>query len=301
MKVELTMGPILFHWSVDRRLDFYNKIADEAPIDRVYIGEVICSKRAPFFEKYYSNVVERLIRGGKQVVFSTLAEIMNKRERSETKKMCARSDCSVEANDSAALFYLRQRPHLIGPFFNTYNEDTLEYLVKNGATHITLPPEIPKTSLKSLGEKAKELSVSLEAQVYGRIPLALSARCYHARAHGRKKDNCQFVCENNPDGMELKTLENKPFLAINGIQTLSYRCLNLMKEMYEMKSFGIGSFRISPHGHDMIKVSRLFKSVLDFESSPEEASAILAELGFPVPFSNGFYHRLKGHLWVQAS
>ncbi|HRC27735.1 MAG TPA: U32 family peptidase, partial [Alphaproteobacteria bacterium] len=33
----LTMGPILFHWAEDIWRDFYFRLADEAPIDTVYI------------------------------------------------------------------------------------------------------------------------------------------------------------------------------------------------------------------------------------------------------------------------
>ena len=50
MTAELTLGPILFHWPADKKRDFYFQIADESPVDTVYIGEVICSKRSPFFE-----------------------------------------------------------------------------------------------------------------------------------------------------------------------------------------------------------------------------------------------------------
>lgn len=48
-KAELTMGPVLFHWPVETLRDFYFHIADEAPVDNVCLGEVVCHKRAPFF------------------------------------------------------------------------------------------------------------------------------------------------------------------------------------------------------------------------------------------------------------
>ncbi|MDG2404096.1 MAG: U32 family peptidase, partial [Paracoccaceae bacterium] len=41
---KLTLGPIAYHWSAEARRDFYARIADEAPVDEVYLGEVICSK-----------------------------------------------------------------------------------------------------------------------------------------------------------------------------------------------------------------------------------------------------------------
>lgn len=300
MSAELTIGPILFHWPAEQKRDFYFRIADEAPVDTVYLGEVICSKRAPFFDPCYDEVAQRLHKADKKVVFSSLAEIMLLRERRMTAGLCALEDFPVEANDSAALYHLRGKPHYIGPFVNVYNEDTLIHLAENGATHFTLPPELPGESIKVLAEAAKTAAATLEVQVYGRLPLALSARCYHARAHGRVKDNCQFICENDPDGMVIKTLGRQPFLAINGIQTLSYNCLNLMAEMEDMKNAGISAFRLSPHSHDMVTAARLFRAVLDHESTPEEATARLKESGLPVPFANGFYHKQEGYRWVIA-
>ena len=39
---------------------FTRLIADEAPVDLVYLGEVVCGKRAPLFDAYFDRVVERL-------------------------------------------------------------------------------------------------------------------------------------------------------------------------------------------------------------------------------------------------
>lgn len=300
MRANLTIGPILFHWPVEQKRDFYFRIADEAPVDTVYLGEVICSKRTPFFEPHYPEVAERLAKAGKTVVFSTLAEAMIKRERKMIAEMCGREDFTVEANDNAALYHLRGRPHRVGPFVNVYNEDTLAFLAAQGATHVTLPQELPARSLAVLGRAARELGVGLEVQVHGRIPLALSARCYHARAHGRVKDNCKFVCEEDPDGMELKTLDGQPFLAINGIQTLSLTCPNLAHELSDLAGMGIGAFRLSPHSGDMVEIAKIFRTLADEEISPEEATARLGEAGFGAPFSNGFYHQREGCSWATA-
>ena len=128
MRADLTIGPILFHWPAERMRDFYFRIADEAPVDTVYLGEVVCSKRAPFFAPHYRDVTERLVRAGKTVVLSTLAEAMIKRERKMIAEMCGQEDFAVEANDNAALFHLRGKPHRVGPFVNVYSEDTLAFL-----------------------------------------------------------------------------------------------------------------------------------------------------------------------------
>ena len=43
---QLTLGPVLFNWPVATWRDFYLEIADEAPVTTVFLGEVVCSKRA---------------------------------------------------------------------------------------------------------------------------------------------------------------------------------------------------------------------------------------------------------------
>jgi len=294
----LSLGPILFHWPAQRKRDFYFRVADEAPVDTVYLGEVICSKRMPFFAPYLDEVIERLQRSGKRIRLSTLAEITIQRDQREVELACERRDVIVEANDASALNRLAGRPHTIGPYLNVYNEDTLAFLVGKGAIHVTLPSEIPADAIAILGASARSLGIGLEVQVYGRAPLALSARCYHARAHGRVKDTCQFVCENDADGLDLETLDAKSFLTVNGIQVLSHTCLNLVHALEAMAAQGVTHFRISPHSQDMVAVARTFRSVLDREIDPDEASRRLQDIGLPVPFSNGFYQHVEGYRWA---
>lgn len=301
MKPHLTLGPVLFNWKAEIWRDFYFRAADEWPVDVVYVGEVICSKRSPFFEPHYDEVTERLMKAGKRVVFSTLSEIMIPRERKMTESMCMIDNYPVEANDAAALFYLRGKPHHVGQYVNVYNEDTMEYFANKGARHFTLPVELPGSSLRILAEKARKLGVGCEVMVFGRAPLALSARCYHARAHDRIKDTCQFVCENDPDGMDLKTADGKPFLAINGVQAISHTYLNLAQEIPEMAEWGIDYFRLSPHSLDMGKVASIYKAVIEKSLAPLEAVSKLQELDASFQFSNGFFHHQPGHQWRRVA
>jgi collagenase-like PrtC family protease len=268
---DVTLGPALFNWPPERWRDFYFRIADEAPVTAVYLGEVICSKRAPFFEPQNEAVIARLAAAGKTVVFSTLAEVMSKADRRLVESVGAAD--LVEVNDASALAQVHGRPHHIGPFMNVYNERTVVVLARGGARNICLPPEMPATAIRVLGAHAAKLAVSIEVQVFGRIPLALSARCYHARAHGRTKDSCQFVCENDPDGLPLRTLDDAPFLAINGIQTLSYGYLNLVSEIAELCDMGVTRFRLSPHSCDMVEVASVFRALLDRRIEMAEAAA----------------------------
>lgn len=295
---ELTLGPVLFNWPADRWRDFYFRIADEAPIDAVYLGEVVCSKRAPFFEPFFDEVTERLATAGKQVVLSTLAEVVLRHDRQLVEKISSVEDLLVEANDGSALLHLRGRDHHVGPYINVYNERTARFLAHGGARNFCLPPEMPAAGIRALCAATADLDASIEVQVFGRVQLALSARCYHARAHGRSRDSCQFVCERDPDGLDLHTLEGRPFLTVNGIQTLSYDYLNLVNELSELRGSGVNRFRLSPHDCDMMEVIAAFRAVLDKRIDAAEAALRLESLRLQAPFANGFYYGKPGHAWT---
>src|SRR6516165_8883569 len=115
---ELTLGPNLFNWAPDTWRDFYFRIADEAPVARVYLGETICSKRAALFAGHFEAVNERLRAAGKTVVHSTLGETASQIDRRLVEEVCGRTSDLIEANDASAVFYLRGRPHCIGPLMN---------------------------------------------------------------------------------------------------------------------------------------------------------------------------------------
>ncbi|MEX3008513.1 U32 family peptidase [Hoeflea sp. TYP-13] len=297
MTAELTMGPVLFNWEPDAWRDFYLQVADEAPVSTVYLGEAVCSKRAPLFDKHLEEVVTRLEAAGKKVIFSSLSEVTSAVDRRLVKKVAGSEGVDIEVNDISALWYLGDRSHVIGPFVNVHNEDSLDAFAENGARHICLQPEMPKDGIRALAEHAAKRDVTLEVQVFGRIPLALSARCYHARAHGKTKDSCLFICDQDPDGMVLRTLDDRPFLTINGIQTMSYTRLNLIDELDELNAMGISHFRLSPHSVGTVDAARIFRAVLDGNLTSAEATEQLRPCGPDVPFSNGFYHHRPGVEW----
>jgi len=295
---EITLGPVLFNWNPESLRDFYFRVADEAPISVVYLGEVVCSKRGPLFEPHYEAVTERLRAAGKTVVFSTLAEVMLPLDRKMVESVCAANDVLVEANDASALSYLQGRPHHVGQFMNVYNEETISVLARRGARNFCLPAEMPAAAIRDLCGRTRHLDILIEVQVFGRVSLALSARCYHARAHNRTRDSCQFVCENDSDGLKLRTLDGHPFLTVNGVQTLSHDYLNLIHELRNLRADGVSRFRLSPHTCDMVTVASVFRSVLDRHIPAEEGAAVLDEMKLPGPFSNGFYHGKPGHGWT---
>jgi collagenase-like PrtC family protease len=295
MTLQLTLGPVLFNWPAEMWRDFYFQVADEAPVDTVFLGEVVCSKRAPLFDPYLEEVVTRLEAAGKTLVFSSLAEVTSNIDRKLIKRVATSEGLMIEANDASALWFLEDAPHTIGPYMNVYNEVSLAFFAENGAKSICLPPEMPAIGIANLGKVAVEHDIELEVQVFGRIPLALSARCYHARAHDLTKDSCKYVCDKDMDGMVLDTLEGTPFLTINGIQTMSYTYLNLANELEQLATPGVTRFRISPQSKGTITVTEVFRDLLDKKIAPQEANVKLDTCGLDAPFSNGFFHQKPGY------
>ena len=101
--------------------------------------------------------------------------------------------------------------------------------------------------------------------------------------------------------MTLRTLEDKPFLTVNGIQTMSHDYLNLAGELAELQDMGIARFRLSPHSCDMVEVATIFRDALDRRLGAAEATARLDALNIGAPFSNGFYYGKPGYRLSRAA
>lgn len=298
----LTLGPLLFNWPAERWSDFYAAIADEAPVDRVHLGEVVCSKRLPFYIDRIPQAIERLRRAGKTVVLSSLALVTLKRERDMCADLVDSGDLEIEVNDLTMLAHLPPgRAFTVGPLVNVYNEGALAFLAERGATHVCLPPELPMASVAELARAGAARGVVTEVWAFGRVPLAISGRCYHARVHGLAKDNCQFVCGEDLDGLKVTTLDGEDFLAVNGVQTLSFTYGNMVTDMARLREAGVMSLRLSPHDGDMIEVTRIFREVLEGRREADDAADALSQLFPEAVFSNGFlaggegarFHRLR--------
>lgn len=295
--VRLTLGPVLFNWRPERLRDFYFRMADECPVDTVCVGEVVCSKRSPFFAPFVAEVVERLAAAGKEVVLSSLALIMTQREAEQAQALTEMDGVLVEANDVSVASLMAGRPFVAGPLLNIYNEGTLGYFRALGAVRACLPAELPGPVIGTL---AAQGGVEVEAQAFGRLPLAISARCYHARSRNLAKDGCQYVCAEDADGMAVDTLDDEPFLAVNGTQTMSYHYLDLLAELAALRGLGVNRFRLWPHSADMVAVAGLFRDVAESRVAAVEAARRLEELCPGAEFANGYFHGREGHAYVEA-
>jgi collagenase-like PrtC family protease len=167
-----------------------------------------------------------------------------------------------------------------------------------GARGICLPPELPGASIAAI---AASSGMPVEVFAFGRVPLGISARCYHARVHGLHKDNCRFVCDQDPDGMSVETLDHEPFLEVNGWRTLSHRCASLIGDIPALRAMGVASLRLSPQHCDMAAVAHVFRDVADGRMGTGAGREALAALLPLAPFSNGFLHGKAGVTQVGAA
>jgi collagenase-like PrtC family protease len=288
--IELTLGPLLFHWSPERIEGFYARIADEAPVDRVYLGEVVCGKRGPSGEAALVRAAERLEAAGKRVVWSGLALPATLRDRRVLADLSAAPDL-IEINDVSGLLD-RTGPFVAGSLLNVYNEDAAQALTARGCVRLCANIELPLGALRTIAEACPGLEIEVFA--FGRLPLALSGRCYHARHHGLHKDGCQFVCERDPDGLRLETLEGRPFLAINGVQTLSDGVQFVDEDPATLAEAGVRALRLSPQTGDMVAVARLYRAFLDGQINGRELRAGLLATAPPGPLVNGYLSGAPG-------
>ncbi|MDP1731304.1 MAG: U32 family peptidase [Devosia sp.] len=297
--MKLTLGPLLYLWDTPAWRDFYFRIADEADVDCVVLGEVVCSKRQHFHQPVLGEVIERLASAGKQVRLASLALVTLDRELKSSRHLAEQDDFAVEVNELAAHGAMRGRPHAIGPLVNVYNGATARFLASSGATSICLPPELPAASIKAILRDAP--GIAFEVFAFGRVPLAISARCAHARIKGFTKDNCHFVCGEDPDGLPVDTLDGQSFLTLNGVQTMSSTCQSMITDVLALRAMGVAALRLSPQVCDMVAVARLFRAVADEELDPLEGLDHLRSAYPNAQFSNGFIHDVPGHRLVTAA
>lgn len=288
---QLTLGPVLYLWDAEAWRDFYFRIADEAPVEVVSIGEVVCSKRQHFHAAHLDEVVGRLQAAGKTVRLATLALVTLEREQRSVRALAQQLECELEVNDLSALPALAGRRHAIGPLVNVYNGATARFLAAHGAAAICLPPELPLASVRAI---AAAPEIAWEVFAFGRVPLAISARCAHARVKGLTKDNCQFICAEDPDGLAVETLDRLPFLALNGVQTVSFTCQTSITDLTALRAAGVSRFRLSPQRCDMVAVARIYRDVLGGNLEPEAGLAGIRALYPEVPMANGFLHGVPG-------
>ena len=244
--MKLAVGPLLFYWPKQKVMNFYQAV-ETMPVDIVYLGEVVCARRHEMRLDDWLFLAKKLSDAGKEVILSTQGLLESEADLQRVRKMVNNGFCHLEANDHGAVMLLSEQKvsFVAGMHLNIYNQSTLAYFQKLGCVRWVPPVEMESAVLeKVLADKPENMQTEVFA--YGKMPLAFSARCFTARHYGLNKDDCQFKCQEHPDGLLLATQENQAFLSINGTQTQSAQSVNLINYMDDMQKMGIDILRLSP-------------------------------------------------------
>ncbi|MDO9165070.1 MAG: U32 family peptidase [Rhodoferax sp.] len=293
--MKLALGPLLYYWQRDAVFSFYDAIA-ASPVDIVYLGETVCSRRHELRLADWLSIAARLLDAGKEVVLSTQVLIESGADVTVLHKitdMAVNGDFTVEANDMGAVHCLEGKtPFVAGPHLNIYNVPTLQWIAGLGVKRWVMPLEMGRDDL-ALMQQGRPQGVETEVFAYGRMPLAFSARCFTARHRNLPKDDCQFSCLDHADGLMMRTRESEGFLVLNGTQTQSARVYNLLPELDAMRELGVDVVRISPQAQHTAEIVNLFHRVLTRQTTAVDAMHAMASL-MPDQGCNGYWFGKPG-------
>lgn len=286
--MKYALGPLLYFWPKQNVEDFYQQ-ASQSQADIIYLGETVCSKRRELKTDDWLSIAKQIADQGKQVVISTMALLESPSELSVMKRYIDNGDFIIEANDVSAIQLAAQAkvPFVVGPAVNTYNAQTLALFLKQGMVRWCMPVELSRDWLVNTLNQCEQLRIRGQFEVevfsYGYLPLAYSARCFTARAENRPKDKCLKCCINYPTGIQVNSQEGQAVFNLNGIQTQSGYCYNLINDLPNMVDL-VDIVRLSPLGLET------FSQLDDFKSNEHgEAPRPLLDRQ-----CNGYWHQLAG-------
>ncbi len=298
-RMALTVGPLLYYWPRDTLMNFYAEVA-ESPADAVVLGEVTCSRRHEMKPADWLALAHDLAAAGKQVVLGTQILVESESDLRTLRRIAEQRQFLVEAGDASALNVLTQTgaPFVIGPHLNIYSRPALDEHVRLGGMRWVAPVEL---SFETIGRiNTPSPAVETEVFAWGRVPLAFSARCFTARHHRLSKDQCEFRCRDDADGLLLSTSDGEPFLVLNGVQTQSAAAQCLIGERAALRAAGVTRLRLSPQSRRFIDVIKTFDQVMNHGANVDAALIALDALSPAGGLVNGFAHDRAGLDWTPA-
>ncbi len=310
-RVALTVAPLQYWWPRERLLDFYAEVAD-GPADTVILGEVVCARRRELKHEDWLALARELREAGKEVLLATPTLVMGEADLRLVRALAQQAEFAVEAGDASALGVLVQAAEptfALGPHLNIYSQEALREHAVLGATRWCAPAELALEAVARINPAqapvpGRDGPLATEVWAFGRLPLAFSARCFTARHYGLNKDNCDFRCRDDADGMTVRSGDGRDFLCLNGTQVQSAGVHTLLEPPDALAAAGIGRLRLAPCAQGFGRVLDVFDAVYRGAMPLRDAHDALAELPLPGAMIDGFARAragmdaLRGEAWT---
>ena len=171
--MKLSLGPVLFYWDKEQLSSFYAEMS-ALPLDVIYLGETVCSKRRAFSLDQWLGLGRELQECSQaQLVISSLTLIEAASELSSLRRLCDNGQLLVEANDLGAVQFLAERklPEAdqkalqaaaaesevwLKPQYERWVDESMADAVKQGGTVTKISAEKRKALLDSVVGKVEK-------------------------------------------------------------------------------------------------------------------------------------------------
>jgi len=288
-KIKLSLGPLLYYWPKQTVESFYQQ-ALNSTADVIYLGETVCSKRRELKVRDWIALAHELSGQGKEIVLSSMALLEAPAEVKALKQLCDNGELSVEANDVGAIQLLSEKklPFVCGPAINCYNAAVIKLFINQGMQRWVMPVELSRDWLALIHRDCLDLNIrdqfEIEVFSHGYVPLAYSGRCFTARSENKGKDDCELCCIKYPLGRPTSTQEDQQVFVLNGIQTQSGYCYNLINDVDSMRDL-VDIIRVSPSSEEAFSILDQFGNAIN-----SDCPAVKLES----KECNGFWHKIAG-------
>jgi collagenase-like PrtC family protease len=290
--MRLSLAPISGRYAAEAIVDFYREAAASPDIERVYVGELFCSKRLIPMRAFEESVA-LLEAAGKEVVFSTLALPVGEADYEAAAPYVERVT-TVEINNLGFISWLKERfaerTILAGPIVSLYNRDDLEIVRDWGCSGVSLHIDLMPESVLDLCANG---AIPAEVFLHGRPPLAFSWRCYAARFAERPQNACGHVCREQ-DGLVLDNLEGEAGFIVDGLAVYPGQVVATVEQArdYAQAKAAFGRLWVGPGS--VANASAAYGALLRGERSVEQTKdALEATADGPVRYGPVARRRLS--------